>query len=86
MTFNEFLNKETPKEGGCMVCLAKYQEKKFDRNKNEFVPVVKEEYMLVERHKIANGEMFYVNKRFFYDYDFTWDGETPWEILYKKET
>ena len=85
MTFIEFLNKETPKEGGCMVCLAKYPDNKFDLNKNEFIPAVKEEYMLVERRKIANGDMFYINKRFFYDYDFTWDEQTPWEILYKKE-
>ena len=86
MTLLEFLKKETPAEGGCMVCLAKYPSRKLDRNKNEFVSVVKEEYMLVERYTIANGEMFNINKRFFYDYDFTWDETMPWEILYKKES
>ena len=85
MTLLEFLKKETPAEGGCMVCLAKYPSRAFDRNKKEFVSVVKEEYMLVERHTISNGEMFTINKRFHYDYDFTWDEQTPWEILYKKE-
>lgn len=71
MKFEEFLNKETPTEGGCMLCLAKYE----DRHR--------EEYMLVERLKCANGDIFLINKRFHYDYDFTWDEQTPWEILYK---
>lgn len=80
MTFEEFLNKETPKEGGCMLCLAKYNP---DIQAYEYHP--REDYMLVERHKCANGEVFTINKRYHYDYNFTWDEETPWEILYKKE-
>lgn len=86
MTLLEFLKKETPTYGGCMVCLAMYPFRTFDLDKNEYVDVVKKEYMLVERHKIANGDMFNINKRFYYDYDFTWDEQTPWEILYKKES
>ena len=85
MTFKEFLNKETPGYGGCMVCLAKYKIKNYDSNINDFTYKPKEEYMLVERWKIANGDMFIINKRQSYDYDFTWDEETPWKILYKKE-
>ena len=86
MTLLDFLKKETPAEGGCMVCLAKYPSRTFDFDKKEYVDVVKEEYMLVERYTISNGEMFNINKRFFYDYDyFTWDETMPWEILYKKE-
>lgn len=85
MTLLEFLKKETPAEGGCMVCLAKYPSRTFDCNKNEYVSVVKEDYMLVERHKCANGEIWTINKRPYYDYDFTWDETMPWEILYKKE-
>ncbi len=85
MTFEEFLNKETPGYGGCMVCLAKYKIKNYDPNINDYTYKPKEEYMLVERWKIANGDLFIINKRQSYDYDFTWDEETPWEILYKKE-
>ena len=29
--------------------------------------------------------MFTINKRFYYEYEFAWDEQTPWEILYKKE-
>ena len=85
MTFIEFLNKETPKEGGCMVCLAKYKLKDYNPDIQAYEYHLKEEYMLVERHICANGDMFTINKRFYYDYDFTWDEQTPWEILYKKE-
>lgn len=85
MTFEEFLNKETPGYGGCMVCLAKYKLKNYDPDTHDFTYKPKEEYMLVERWKIANGDMFIINKRQSFDYDFTWDEETPWEILYKKE-
>ena len=55
----------------------------FDLKKE--VEKIIEEYMLVERHKCANGYVFTINKRYHYDYDFTWDEQTPWEILYKKE-
>lgn len=85
MTFDEFLNKETPKEGGCMVCLAKYKVKDYNPDIKAYVYDTREEYMLVERQQCINGDMFTINKRFYYDYDFTWDEQTPWEILYKKE-
>ena len=85
MTFDEFLNKEAPKEGGCMVCLAKYKTKDYNPDLKAYVYRPREEYMLVERHKCANGDVFTINKRFHYDYDFTWDETMPWEILYKKE-
>jgi len=74
MKFDEFLDKETPKEGGCMLCLVKYKVNGHP----------KDEYMLVERHKCANGDVFTINKKFDYDYGFMWDEQTPWEILYKK--
>ena len=83
MTLDEFLDKETPQYGGCMLCLAKYKIKDYDFDTHTSVDKPREEYMLVERHKIANGDMFSVNKRFFYDYDFAWDENAPWEILYK---
>ena len=85
MTFEEFLNKETPKEGGCMLCLAKYKADEHNSDIRELEHRPREEYMLVERHKCINGDVFTINGRYHYDYDFTWDEETPWEILYKKE-
>ena len=85
MKLIDFLNKETPKEGGCMVCLAKYKIKDYNPDIQAFEYNPREEYMLVERHKCANGDMFTINERFYYDYDFNWDEQMPWEILYKKE-
>lgn len=86
MTFEEFLKKETPRDGGCMLCLARYKVRYYDCLDDGYAEKIKEEYMLVERHNIANGDMFNINKRLFYDYDFTWDEQAPWEILYKKES
>ena len=85
MTFEEFLNKETPKEGGCMVCLARYKKKDYDLDLKKDVEKTREEYMLVERHKCANGEVFTINKKYYYDYDFIWDETMPWTVLYKRE-
>lgn len=83
MKFEEFLNKETPTEGGCMLCLAKYKVKEYNPDIQEYEYLPKEEYMLVERRKCANADLFTINGRFCFNYDFTWDEETPWEILYK---
>ena len=85
MTFKEFLDKETPKDGGCMLCIAKYKEKRYDHETEKYIFEPIEDYMLVERKTISNGDMFIINNAFYYDYDFTWDEETPWEILYKRE-
>ncbi len=86
MKFKEFLDKEVPGEGGCMVCLAKYNMSLFDSEQDKNVLKEKKEYFLIERYKIANGYIFTINKRPYYDYDFTWEDKTSdWEILYKKE-
>ena len=85
MELRDFLNKEAPKEGGCMVCLAKYKVMDYNPEIQAYEYNPREEYMLIERHKCANGDIFTINKRFYYDYDFAWDEQTPWEILYKKE-
>lgn len=69
-----------------MLCLAKYKVKYYNPVTQAYEYDSKEEYMLVERHGSANGDVFTINKRFHYDYDFTWDEQTPWEILYKKLT
>lgn len=82
--FFNFLDKHTPAVGGCMVCIAKFKRKVYNSDIQEYEYQPSEEYMLVERRKTANGYMFTINKRFFYDYEFTWDSEMPWEILYKK--
>lgn len=66
-----------------MLCLAKYKVKEYNPGIKEYEERHREEYMLVERLKCANGDMFTINKKFHYDYDFTWNEQTPWEILYK---
>ena len=71
MTLKEFLEYETPQHGGCMVC-----EVIKDDGKNEF--------LLIERRRIANGDMFLINGRFFYDYKFMWDENSKWKIIFKK--
>lgn len=85
MTLKEFLNKETPKDCGCMLCLAKYKLKMYDSETGKYIFKPIEDYMLVERRTISNGDVFIINNGFYYDYDFAWDEETPWEILYKRE-
>lgn len=86
MKYTEFLDKETPSYGGCMVCLATYESTKYDDVEHKTVPYEKKEYLLVERHKCANGDIWTINKRPYYDYDFTWEKKVgDWEILYKKE-
>lgn len=67
----QFLNKETPTYGGCMVCRA------IDENNRQ-------QLLLIERHKFANGDGFTINMRMFYDYDFLWEGKVgDWKILWK---
>ena len=68
---NAFLQKETPTYGGCMVC------KTLNGNRLDF--------LLIERVKIANGDSFLINHGFWYDYDFLWDENNPWKILWKYE-
>ena len=75
MKLIDFLNKETPTYGGCMLCFATYY------NDGE-----KTKYLLIERVKSASGDMFIINSRLFYDYNYVWEGKAKdWEILYKKE-
>ena len=75
MKLIDFLNKETPTYGGCMLCFATYH------NDGE-----KTKYLLIERVKSVSGDMFIINSRLFYDYNYVWEGKTKdWEILYKKE-
>lgn len=86
MEYTEFLNKETPAAGGCMLCLAKCMETKYDIYQKKHVTVEKQEYFLIERHTITNGDLFTLNKRPYYEYQYDWDHRVrDWEILYKKE-
>lgn len=72
MKYDDFLEKETPGEGGCMLC-----EGINEKSKTEF--------FLVQRRHASNGDIFVVNSYFHYDYAFLWNEENPWKILYKKE-
>ena len=85
MELYDFIEKETPSYEGFMVCRAKYRWNDFDFESGKEVEVIKEEYMLVERRKISSGDHFTINKRLFYDYDFAWNEDMPWEVIYKKE-
>jgi len=73
MTLKEFLDKECPKEGGCMVV--------------EFQEVGKNNptYLLCERIVTAKSDEFLLNGRFYFDYDFLWEEtEGEWNIIYKR--
>ena len=69
--YADFLEKETPAEGGCMLCQTTNKEGRV-------------EYFLVERHETLTVPTFTVNNAFYFDYDFLWDDAHPWEIIYKK--
>ena len=79
----DFLLKETPEEGGCMLCLVTYKVHDYDLKEKKTILKDRTEYFLIEKHNISNGVMFTINKRFFYDYDFVWKNENHWEIIYK---
>jgi hypothetical protein len=83
----EFLERETPQDGGCMLCLVTYKYMKYDLEKRCDVEKDVKDYFLIERHNISNGFLFTINTRMHEDYRFVWaDGnENHWEILYKKE-
>lgn len=69
--FEKFLEDNHPGIDECMVCLSVSEKRK--------------EYLLIEKHKIANGFMFTINSRFFYDYNFLWDETGPWKICWKSK-
>lgn len=86
MTYREFLDKETPKEGGCMVCLVTYEHIEYSSVRHEEIPMEKKRFLLIERHKCSNGFIFTINGDMYYDYDHMWTDRTKdWEVLYKKE-
>ena len=67
----KFLDKETPTYGGCMVCLV------VDGRNRSWK-------LLIERHKAADCDIFTINSRLFYEYDFLWeDTAGDWKILWK---
>ena len=69
MTLKEFLDKETPPEGGCMLVAIPRKDGRL-------------EYLLIERFKTGTGVMFTINDHLYYDYNFMWDNN--WEIIYKR--
>ena len=79
----DFLLKETPEEGGCMLCLVTYKIKDYDLKEKKYVLKDRTEYFLIEKHNISNGVMFTINGNFYFDYEFVWANENHWKILYK---
>ena len=74
--FYDFLMKESP-DKGCMVCsVTEKRESVIDGEEKEIT-----RYYTIEKRKVANGYMFIINGRFWYDYEWLYDHE--WKILYK---
>lgn len=67
-----FLEENHPGYGECMLCKTFYKENKT-------------RYLLIEKMKASNGDIFTVNSSFWWDYTFLWDNENPWEILFKSK-
>ena len=68
----DFLDKIVPNYGGC--ALIELENESVDSH---------DRYMLAIRIKVSNGDMFLLNGRFFYDYDFKFDSE-KWKLLFQK--
>lgn len=66
-----FLLRETPNENGCMVCETIFENR------------IK--YLLIERFKDKMGnDIFTINGRFYYDYEYMWDCKNQWKVIFKK--
>lgn len=74
--FYDFLERECP-EKGCMVCSVKEKRKNVLTGEERKVT----NYYIIEKHKIANGSIFNINGRFWYEYEWLFDLE--WKILFK---
>jgi len=73
----KFLQDNHPGYDECMVC--KCKEKDYEGND-------KIEYLIIEKHECASGDLFLINTRLWYDYDFKWrDGDPNWEIIFKSK-
>ena len=68
--FFDYLDKNVPSYGGCEVF--ETQEK-----------APSSHYVIAVRVKIADGDMFLLNGRFYYDYGFMFD-QDKWKAIYKK--
>lgn len=75
MTLKEFLLKETP-ENGCMLVETHHSVNKF------FVVERKK----IEKERNDSDEILLVNGRFYYDYEFVWEENSDWKILYKRDS
>lgn len=70
MSLHEFLKTECPPKGGCMVVEAPWNENM--------------RYLLCERHTTSDGsDIFTINERLFYDYNFMWEENSNWKVIYK---
>ena len=69
MGLNQFLREECPPEGGCLLVEAIWNGKV--------------RHFVCKRHTTADDrDMFTINDRLYYDYDFMWDENNPWKILW----
>jgi len=68
--FFDYLDKNVPSYGGCAV---------FETQGK----APSSHYMIAVRVKIADGDMFLLNGRFYCDYGFMFD-QDKWKVIYKK--
>ena len=74
-SFDDFVRRECPKEGGCLLIEVVEPNKKFPK------------HLCIERHRAMNGDIFLVGSSHMH-YDWTpiiWKEENEITILYKKE-
>lgn len=68
--FFDYLDKNIPSYGGCAVF--ETQDK-----------APSSHYVIAVRVKTADGEMFLLNSRFYYDYRYMFD-QDKWKVIYQK--
>ena len=71
MKLKEFLDQNHPGINEALVC------KSIGEKYSEF--------LLIEKHKISNGELYIINSHIYSDYDFLWEETGPWEICWKSK-
>jgi hypothetical protein len=55
----------------------------YNIEKNCYEDREQSKYFLIEKHKCANGYLYYINERFAWDYDFILDNVISYKLLYK---
>ena len=79
--FYEFLDKNHPGYGECMVCKCVLPTKEGSSNEEQN----KIYYFCIEKHKLSEKmDNYTINWRLWYDFLYFWKGDN-WEIIYKSK-